>query len=271
MATKPKATDLESTPARPSRGIQSIEVGGELLKALVRHGRPMALKDLAASAGLAAARAHPYLVSFSKVGLIEQDNATSHYRLGSLAIEAGLISLQQVDPVRLASDELPALAAEIRCTVSLAVWGDPGPVIVRVEASPSAIHVAMRHGTPASLRHTGTGKVFAAYMAPERLEKALQQEPDGGRESTADFFRELEGIRENRISTVHDELLPGVSAMAVPVFDAFGKLVMAIAAIGPSHLLNLSLEGEQAKALKRLGENVSRKLGHSMTPMAGPL
>ena len=97
----------QSTPS--SRGIQSIEVGGELLKALVRRGQPMALKDLAAAAGLPAARAHPYLVSFSKVGLIEQDPDTSHYRLGSLAIEAGLISLQQVDPVRLASDALPAL------------------------------------------------------------------------------------------------------------------------------------------------------------------
>lgn len=34
---------------------------------------PMALKDLAAGAGMTAARAHPYLVSFGRLGLIEQD------------------------------------------------------------------------------------------------------------------------------------------------------------------------------------------------------
>ncbi len=263
MAKKPKAMEEAPTQERSSRGIQSIEVGGELLKALVQRGQPMALKDLAAAAGLPAARAHPYLVSFNKVGLIEQDPDTSHYRLGSLAIEAGLISLQQVDPVRLASDALPALAAELRCTLSLAVWGDSGPVIVRVEPSPTAVHVAMRHGTPASLRQTGTGKVFAAHMPQEKLSEALRREPDEGKQTLSALQRELANIRRNGVSTVKDELLPGVSAMAVPVFDAFGKLVMAIAAIGPNHLLDLSLDGEQVRKLKQLGEDVSRQLGFS--------
>ena len=62
------------------RGIQSIEVGGQLLRALAHHGRPMALKDLAREAGMAPAKAHPYLVSFGQLGLIEQDEATGKER-----------------------------------------------------------------------------------------------------------------------------------------------------------------------------------------------
>ena len=57
---------------RGSRGIQSIEVGGQLLLALAHQGQPMALKDLARDAGMSPAKAHPYLVSFGKLGLIEQ-------------------------------------------------------------------------------------------------------------------------------------------------------------------------------------------------------
>lgn len=148
---------------------------------------------------------------------------------------------------------VPALAAEILCTVSLAVWGESGPVIVRVEASPSAVHVAMRHGTPASLRHTGTGKVFAAYMSHDRLMAALRNESGESSAEDRDFIRELATIRAQGISTVRHELLSGVSAMAVPVFDAFGHLVMAIAAIGPSQLLDLTPDGQQAQALKKLG------------------
>ena len=60
------------------RGIQSIEVGGALLHALAHEGRPMALKDLAAAAGMSAAKAHPYLVSFGKLGLIGQDLSLIH-------------------------------------------------------------------------------------------------------------------------------------------------------------------------------------------------
>ena len=59
-----------------SRGIQSVEVGGHLLLALAHHGRPMPLKDLAREAGMPAAKAHPYLVSFGKLGLIEQEPAS---------------------------------------------------------------------------------------------------------------------------------------------------------------------------------------------------
>ena len=72
------------------RGIQSIEVGGQLLNALVKSGTPMMLKDLASEAGMPPAKAHPYLVSFAKLGLIEQNPATARYELGPLALELGL-------------------------------------------------------------------------------------------------------------------------------------------------------------------------------------
>ena len=58
----------EDAEARPSRGIQSVEVGGQLLQALARAGRQMALKDLAREADMTPAKAHPYLVSFGKLG-----------------------------------------------------------------------------------------------------------------------------------------------------------------------------------------------------------
>ena len=164
--------DDEDTPRTP-RGIQSVEVGGQLLKVLARTGRRMALKDLARAADMTAAKAHPYLVSFGKLGLIEQDAVSGHYGLGPLAMQLGLISLQQVDPVRLAIAELPALAQRIGYTVSASVWGDSGPVIIRVEEGPTAVYVAMRHGTTASVRHTATGKVFAAFGPRERAAAAL--------------------------------------------------------------------------------------------------
>ena len=60
-----------STP-KAARGIQSIEVGGQLLQALLRAGRPLPLKELAQRAGMTPAKAHPYLVSFGRLGLVAQ-------------------------------------------------------------------------------------------------------------------------------------------------------------------------------------------------------
>lgn len=262
------ATDEDDStseaPSRTSRGIQSVEVGGQLLKALARSGRRMALKDLARDADMTPAKAHPYLVSFGKLGLIEQDPVSGHYGLGQLAVQLGLISLQQVDPVRLAIAELPGLALALGCTVSAAVWGSGaggGPIIVRVEEGPRAVNVTMRHGIPASLRHTGTGKVFAAFMPAAQIQAALvaQGEPDAWADPT--FEAELARIRTLGLSQVREELIAGISAMAVPVFDGFGRLALAIAAMGPSALLDLDPDGSQAQTLKTLGQQLSLRLG----------
>ena len=262
------ATDEDDStseaPSRTSRGIQSVEVGGQLLKALARSGRRMALKDLARDADMTPAKAHPYLVSFGKLGLIEQDPDSGHYGLGQLAVQLGLISLQQVDPVRLAIAELPGLALALGCTVSAAVWGSGaggGPIIVRVEEGPRAVNVTMRHGIPASLRHTGTGKVFAAFMPAAQIQAALvaQGEPDAWADPT--FEAELARIRTLGLSQVREELIAGISAMAVPVFDGFGRLALAIAAMGPSALLDLDPDGSQAQTLKTLGQQLSLRLG----------
>ncbi|WP_186409176.1 helix-turn-helix domain-containing protein, partial [Candidatus Accumulibacter aalborgensis] len=57
--------DTSGTAAPKQRqGIQSIEVGTRLLRALAAHGRPMMLRDVARNAGMPAAKAHRYLVSF---------------------------------------------------------------------------------------------------------------------------------------------------------------------------------------------------------------
>src|SRR5580765_977754 len=108
------------------RGIQSIEVGGQLLLALASHGRPMALKDLAREARMPAAKAHPYLVSFGRIGLIEQDPESGRYLLGPLSLQLGLISLQQANPVHVATPLMGDLARRIGQTVALAVWGSRG-------------------------------------------------------------------------------------------------------------------------------------------------
>lgn len=92
------------------RGIQSIEVGGQILLALAHHGRPMSLGDLARAAKMPSGKAHPYLVSYSKLQLVTQDIATGHYWLGPTAIQLGLVSLQMLNPVREATPFAETLA-----------------------------------------------------------------------------------------------------------------------------------------------------------------
>src|SRR5262245_51402367 len=129
-------------PAAPKarRGIQSIEVGGQLLTALVASGRPMALRDLSRAASMVPAKAHPYLVSFSNLGLVKQDPHTGEYLLGPLALQLGLVALHGLDPVSEALAEVGQLAATLGHAVAIAVWGNHGATIVHFHESNDPIH-----------------------------------------------------------------------------------------------------------------------------------
>jgi DNA-binding IclR family transcriptional regulator len=260
------------------RGIQSVEVGGQLLLALAHHGRPMALKDLSVAASMAAAKAHPYLVSFGKLGLIAQDAESGRYGLGPLAMQLGLISLQQFDPVRLATPLIAELAQTLGHTVGIAVWGNRGPTIVRIEEAPSAVHVNMRHGTVMSLRGTASGLLFAAYLPRDQVLAALADEHSAelralgqavpakhrvnvDAEINAEMEAELAQIRQRGLSRVSGSAVAGVSAMAAPVFTERGAMVLSLTAIGPGAIFDSTLDGAVATALKRAAAEVSKRLG----------
>lgn len=262
---------------RDRRGIQSVEVGGQLLRALAHTGRPLALKDLAREAGMPPAKAHPYLVSFGKIGLIEQDPASGRYGLGPLALQMGLISLQQADPVRLALPLLPELALRIGHTVSVAVWGNRGPTIVRIEESPAAVFVNMRHGTVESIARTASGRLFGAYLSAPVVREVLEWErrqeqlhatpPLPGHPSPPplptweEFAPHLEEVRAHGMSRSQGSVIQGVSAMSAPVFDATGAMVMAVTAIGPSGTFDTRWSGLPATALRDCARAISTQLG----------
>lgn len=248
----------QSAEERPQRGIQSIEVGGRLLVALAHEGRPMALKDLAHAADMVPAKAHPYLVSFAKLGLIVPDGASGRYTLGPLAMQIGLISLQQSDPLRLATARLPELALAIGHTVAIAVWGTHGATIVRTEEGPTPVHVTMRHGTVMNLRGTASGRLFAAYLPAAALAATLGTE--AARFDRA-FARELADVRRGGLASVVDAAVPGVSALAAPVFDAGGALVLGLVAIGPTAALDTAAGGPAAAVLRQAAAALSALLG----------
>ena len=255
------------SPSPARRGIQSIEVGGQLLRALAHEGRPLALKDLAHSAGMSPAKAHPYLVSFGKLGLIEQIESSGRYALGPLAMQMGLISLQQLDPVALAMPVIERLAAQCGHTVAMVVWGNHGATVVRIAQPPSAVHVSMRHGTVMSLRNTASGRLFAAWLPPEQVLPMLRAEARalniGARAARIDaaWAAELAEVRHLGLAQVSDVLLQGISAMAVPVFDARGHLVLGLTAIGPSATFAGGAKGAVARSLLDAAAGLSTRLG----------
>lgn len=148
-------------------GVQSLEVGAGVLRAVVNGHRAMMLKEIAAAADIPPSKAHRYLVSLIRSGLIEQDPATSRYSLGPFALNIGLVAIDRLDRIRLGMAAISELRDEINETTAIAVWGDHGPVIVRWERPQRPITVNVVTGTSLRLLSTASGRTFAARGCPQ--------------------------------------------------------------------------------------------------------
>ncbi len=280
MPAKPQATHLIQ-PLVPQRaGIQSVEVGFSLLQVLAASKGALMLRDLAFAAGMSAAKAHRYLVSFQRLALVVQDAGTTRYDLGPAALKLGLASLSRLDSMKLARQRLAPLMEQIGQTLALAVWGNQGPTIVHWEESPQTVTVNLRLGDVMPLLSSATGLCFSAFMAADKttsenlpksrlallLRDELAREQKLARPGVPASMAQVTGLldeaRNHGMARVVNTLMPGVAGFCAPVFDADGHMVLGMVALGSLATFDPEWGGLVAVPLKASADQLSRDLGY---------
>lgn len=254
-------------------GIQSIEVGFRLLQVLAAQPRAMMLRDLAAAAEMNPAKAHRYLVSFGRLGLVAQDPISGRYDLGAFSLQLGLAGLNRLDPIKKARPMLSALCDEIDQTVGIAVWGNRGPTIVHWEESGQPVTVNLRLGDVMPLLNSATGRLFAAYLPKSHTQALLKQELAQHRATENPaipanlkaYETMLEDVRKHQGARIEGGLLPGIVAFSLPVFDASGALCMALIALGSQGVMDDRWGGRVEAPLRQRAAQISAELGYTVT------
>ncbi len=180
MAPPIDSIDSTDNTERAQRGIQSVEVGGRVLRALADARRPMSLADLAAAAQLAPAQAHTYLVSLTRLGLIKRDHIDGYYEPGPLALRLGMLHLDHDPAYRAAVPRVQALAARIGFSVAISLPTPQGPTIVHYAHAGTPLHVNLHVGTVMALAATATGRTYCAFQPPAHWQAIwARQHPQG--------------------------------------------------------------------------------------------
>src|SRR5215210_8195852 len=211
-------------------GVNSVEGAGVLLRVLAGAGGPMRLADLSRAAAMPSAKAHRYLVSLARAGLVEQDGETARYDLGPLMLRAGLAALGRSDSLKRAERALEAIAARTGETAAAAVWGTHGPTHVRLVEARHELAATVPPGHVCPLTYSAAGLVFCAFGDPALTaplaEREMAQSRAVGRPgaptSVAELKQLVEAVRAQGFATVANEGEGGLAAVSAPVFDADG-------------------------------------------------
>ena len=256
---------MSTRKAKSQQGISSIEVGARLLQALAAASRPQMLRDLAGAAQMPAAKAHRYLVSFMRMGLVEQQHETGLYDLGHFALQLGLSAIARLEPVSLAAPALAELREEIGQTVALAVWANHGATIVRWLGADTPVSASLRVGAVMPLTRSATGQVFLSFLPNETTAALVKKElADQARLGLSPHTREevdqISMQTRRRGFARANDFIPGIAGIAAPVFDQSGALALGLVALGYSRPFEASMDSI-AGATVRKAQALSRRLG----------
>lgn len=260
-------------------GVKAAATTCAVLSGLAALGGRASLASLAAHLGAHPSKLHRYLKSLATAGLVVRDPLAPAYALGAEAITLGLAAMRQCDPIRAAETALPRLRDALDATAFLAVPGNRGPTIVRLEEPVEPVVVNVRPGFVVSVLWSATGRCLLAASEDARLHAIAREELAAAPARRRALLPEAEPIaalcREIRaaggIATVRDLYLDGVSAASAPLFDFTGAVRAVLTVLGPSHRFDVAPEGPVVTALRAEARAVSARLGYRTPALSAPL
>lgn len=244
------------------RGIQSIELGYRVLTAIQQGPEPVALRTIAARAGMSPSAVHNYLASFVRTGMVSTDTR-GQYRLGPSLAALGLAAARQVDHFELIRSKAVSLSDATGLGVAVLIWSAQGPVIVFNRPDPRNHVFELRNG-PVALLATGGGHVFASWM-PREATLPMAMRELGEQASPAECHRLLDKIQADVQSAgyanVMLDALPGYGALSVPLWNSQDALAYALTITAPVELMDRSPDGSHLAQLLAAGRELCRLLG----------
>jgi DNA-binding IclR family transcriptional regulator len=252
--------EAEAGPRR--RGIQSVEIGLNVLQAVSSLGGPSTLSAISQACDMAPPQVHRYLQSLIATGMARQDPATGRYDLGPGALKLGLAALARIDAFKLVDALVSDFVLRTGETVQITAFGPLGPTIVRWYAGNPGVATSLAVGSVLSMLRSATGRIFLAFLPAIETKALVVKEARRSPIAKADLDSLVRQVRADGRAHVRGSVIPGLNATAFPIFDLQGRTVLAATLLWPALIEDRQLE----QAVDELGDicrTISSGLGWS--------
>jgi IclR family KDG regulon transcriptional repressor len=197
------------------------------------------VRELATATGANQSTTYRLMASLASQGILQQNPETEKYHLGLKLFELGNRVNIKTSLVNITHPCLQKVTEEIKETVHLGVLQAYEVLMVDKIASPMGLQLKSSVGMYSPAYCTGIGKMLLAYLSDREIKAYLKHIPLVKRTSftiasKSKLKKELKKIKEQSFAIDRQELELGLICVAVPVFNAEGKLIAAMSAAGPA-------------------------------------
>lgn len=223
-----------------SNSLQSPFLRGfAILEYIVESNRPVPGADLVSDLGLPKATAHRLARQLEQEGFLQHEPVRNRYIAGPRLHDFALAVLSNRVLGAPRHAILQALSQEIGETCNCSMMdGNDIVYFDRVQANwPYRIDLPV--GTHLPLHCTASGKLFLAHLPKvtrDRLifNSPLSRQTDRTITDPVLLEQELERVAADGIGVDNEELMPGMVALSVPVYDESNRMCLTIAVHAPT-------------------------------------
>ena len=251
-----------TTPHREAMG--GLAKGLAVVRAFTRDHAALTLSDIARSAGIPAATARRCLLTLEDLGYVTRNGRS--FLLRPKVLELGAAYLESMNIEHVTRTHLEELARTTSDSAALCVLDGVEIVYVARASVRTLVRLEAHVGSRFPAHATSTGRVLLAGVGADRLHRYFDTARfDRLTERTvtepARLRTLIEDCRRSGYSVVEDELAYGVIALAVPVFDARGRVVAALNTSSHSRrITKTKLVRDRLMMLQQVSQQISKDL-----------
>lgn len=217
--------------------VQSVDRAIRILKILAATPQGLSLSDLAGRVELPVQTVQGLLKTLQAHQLINHLGRGRPYLLGPGLHQLSRQSLDLQDKAALARESVFSLARKIGEYVLLAELRGTYSMALVEARSDQPLNVNFENSSFIYLHSMSTGKIFLAYLSPDRQEQVLEKlklvdEALNNAAAIKRLKKELQEVIQRGYATHIQEKL-GVGSIAVPVYGVQGAVVAALGTSAP--------------------------------------
>ncbi len=251
---------------------QSLERGLSLLRCFTPERPMLGIADMADELGMNRSTTHRYAITLVALGYLEQGEGRK-YKLGMRGTDLGLSA---IDGYGIPDPAIPALLAlqqqTVSCAVSLvALNGFDVVYLARftpTRRTRAENDLGLAPGSRQPAYATAAGKLLLSSLPAADLDTMLDDAKltklgPNTITSKDKLRKELTSIQQSGLATADEELVDGLSAIALPVLDEDGEVIAAIGLSSDNSRVTLDdLLRDHAQTLDSTATLISALLGY---------
>lgn len=246
--------------------VQSIDRAVAILDCFTENKRELKLSDMAQMLELNKSTVHGLLNTLKYHGLIEQDEVTQKYRLGTRFIVYSDLVINSLDIVNVACPIIEKVCEKIEETVHIAMLDGCEVVFIDKRECNRSVKTSTKIGARLPAYSTADGKVILCFIKEDKLKEVLPRSLKKLTPNTITDKQQLIGtlseIKTNGYAVDCEETVQGLVCVAAPIMNHNGEVKYSLSTTAPSVRMTEEKIKEYIDIIKKAANEISCRIGY---------